>query len=83
MEEDYKFYQNKKCKYFPCHDNINKDKFNCMFCYCPLYPYDDCGGNYEILDNGWKDCSNCTIPHQGKKGYDYIVKKLKEKQPNE
>jgi len=28
-----------------------------------------------MLDNGWKDCSNCTIPHFN---YDYIVSKLRE-----
>lgn len=39
---------------------------------------DKCGGNYKILPNGIKDCSNCTIPHS-EKGYDYIMEKLNEK----
>lgn len=76
LENSYKFFQNKECEYFPCHkvvdDNLNG--FNCLFCYCPLSPFGDCGGSYTILDNGWKDCSNCLIPHFN---YDYIVEKLR------
>lgn len=33
----------------------------------------DCGGDYTILDNGWKDCSKCTLPHYD---YDYVIYKL-------
>ena len=40
-----------------------KDDIYCMFCYCPLYDEFDCGGDYIILDNGVKDCSNCIRPH--------------------
>jgi len=75
--DNYKFCQNKDCEFFPCHDGIAEDAFNCTFCFCPLYTFDDCGGNYEILDNGIKDCSNCKIPHK-KENYDYIVNKLTE-----
>ena len=52
----------------------NVEDFNCMFCYCPLYFLEDCGGNYSYI-NGIKDCSNCLIPHKPK-GYDYINKKI-------
>jgi len=38
----------------------------------------DCGGEYVILDNGWKDCSKCAIIHQ-EDGYEYVIGKLKEK----
>jgi Zn-finger protein len=49
-----------------------------MFCFCPLYHYKNCGGEYEILKkNGLKDCSNCLVPHSPD-GYEYIVKFLKE-----
>ena len=51
-------------------------KLNCLFCYCPLYTY-DCKGNYSILENGWKDCSKCLIPHS-ENGYEYIIKFIKE-----
>ena len=33
-------------------------------------------GDFQILDNGIKDCSLCTIPHE-KINYEYIVDKLK------
>ncbi|WP_353963176.1 cysteine-rich small domain-containing protein [Aequorivita marina] len=33
------------------------------FCYCPLYMLkDDCGGNFKYT-NGFKDCSDCKLPH--------------------
>ena len=73
--ESYKFFSNKKCEYFPCHKVENPENFNCMFCYCPLYFFGDkCGGNFEILHNGIKDCSNCMIPHS-LNAHDFIVNK--------
>ncbi len=76
-KEDYKFFQHKKCEYFPCHKTNDPDNFNCLFCYCPLYMLKDkCGGNF-IMNNGIKDCSNCLIPHSPG-GYDYIMSKMKE-----
>lgn len=74
MENSYRFYKNTSCEYFPCHEMKNVEDFNCMFCYCPLYFLEDCGGNYSYI-NGIKDCSNCLIPHKPK-GYDYINKKI-------
>lgn len=72
--EYYKFVQNRKCEYFPCHETTDPDRFNCLFCYCPLYLLkEDCGGHFSY-DNEWgiKDCSGCMIPH-GRGAYDYIV----------
>jgi Zn-finger protein len=43
-----------------------------------LYGYDDCGGDYQILENGIKDCSNCALPHK-EGGYDTIVAQLIKK----
>jgi Zn-finger protein len=75
MNKHSKFFTNKNCEYFPCHHNIPKDQFNCLFCYCPLYGLkDQCGGNFTYLDNGIKDCANCGIPHS-KKAYDFIMSK--------
>ena len=54
----------------------NYEEFNCMFCYCPLYLLEECGGNYEEK-NSVKDCSKCIIPHKPK-GYDYINNKIKK-----
>lgn len=70
----YKFFTNKECEYYPCH---NLENINCLFCFCPLYYIDNCGGNYTVLDNGLKNCSKCKIPHS-ENGYDYIIKKIKE-----
>lgn len=76
MKNNYKFFSNKSCEYFPCHKVNDEDKFNCLFCYCPLYFLEDCGGNNKIV-YGIKDCTNCMIPHSPN-GYDYIVKKIIE-----
>ncbi|MEG0292249.1 MAG: cysteine-rich small domain-containing protein [Anaerovoracaceae bacterium] len=73
--ENYKFFNNNKCEYFPCHNVKEKEKFNCLFCFCPLYALGDkCGGNFKFMENGTKDCSNCLIPHT-EGSYDYIMKK--------
>lgn len=76
MENSHKFYRNIACKYFPCHKVENEEEFNCMFCYCPLYFLEECGGNY-IINRGIKSCLNCILPHRPN-GYDYINKKLLE-----
>jgi len=76
MKNSSSFFCNEACEYFPCHKGINsRNNFNCLFCYCPLYEKDDCGGNYVILSNGIKDCSNCLIPHKAE-NYAYILKKV-------
>lgn len=72
----YKFNQNKQCEYFPCHKGIDKDDFNCLFCYCPLYMLENkCGGDFKVT-KGVKDCSGCTKPHQ-KDGFDFVMSKMK------
>lgn len=76
MSNNYKFFRNNKCEYFPCHKVKNNEKFNCLFCYCPLYFLKQCGGNGKLVD-GVKDCSACIIPHC-ENGYDYVVNKIKE-----
>jgi Zn-finger protein len=78
MTKKYTFFQNTACEFFPCHKNIAVEDFNCMFCYCPLYCFKDCGGSYTLLENKIKDCSNCDYPHH-KKNYNQIIKILKER----
>ncbi|MCM1467844.1 MAG: cysteine-rich small domain-containing protein [Alistipes sp.] len=74
--ENYKFFQNRSCEYFPCH-NLPEDELNCLFCYCPLYCLGkECGGDFEYTKNGIKSCMNCTKPH-GKDGYEHIMGKMK------
>lgn len=84
IENSYKYYKNLDCKYFPCHRVETTEIFNCMFCYCPLYFLDECGGNYKLSFH-IKDCTDCTIPHLDK-GYEYINNKIieanKEKKSN-
>ena len=56
MAENYKFFQNTKCEYFPCHETDKLEDFNCLFCFCPLYMLkDECGGNFKYSKNV-KDC---------------------------
>ncbi|PXY02157.1 metal-binding protein [Marinifilum breve] len=76
MSENYKFVQNTKCEYFPCHKVKNESEFNCLFCFCPLYMLGDkCGGNFSYTENGIKNCSECTLPHS-KNGYDHVMSKM-------
>jgi Zn-finger protein len=70
--ENYKFFQNLECEYFPCHKGADRESFNCLFCFCPLYALGDkCGGNFTYTDSGIKDCSSCLRPHR-KENYDAI-----------
>lgn len=81
MFAPHRFHCNSECQYFPCHNTgMDLKQFNCMFCYCPLYPMLDCGGSYGIVEHGnykMKDCSACIIPHTPQ-GYDYIQRKIAE-----
>lgn len=78
MKNSHAFFRNAQCEYFPCHQVNNDENFNCLFCYCPLYHLENCGGNSKMLENGIKDCSNCIVPHKAE-NYDYIVKKMSTK----
>ena len=78
MEQSYRFFENKECKYFPCHKGL--EEFNCLFCQWPKYPIKDCPGNPQFVEKKGKNikvCTNCTFPHQPE-NYDRIVKILKE-----
>lgn len=70
---NFSYFCNRDCEYFPCHAMPENGDFNCLFCYCPLYALGaDCGGNFEYLSNGVKDCSACLLPHM-REGYGYIT----------
>ena len=84
-ENSYRYFKNEQCKYFPCHDLAQCSQsgaFNCLFCYCPLNPYEDCPGNpkYITAKNGKriKSCEDCTFPHKPE-NYDKVVAFLAEK----
>ncbi len=73
--ENFKFFTNRDCEFFPCHKVEDESKFNCLFCYCPLYALgDQCGGNFRYMEDDTKDCSQCLAPH-GANSYDYIISK--------
>jgi Zn-finger protein len=73
--ENYKYFQNKSCEFFPCHPDADPENFNCLFCFCPFYAKGrECGGNF-IYINGIKDCTGCRAPHL-RENYDFIISEL-------
>ncbi|MCR5468380.1 MAG: cysteine-rich small domain-containing protein [Lachnospiraceae bacterium] len=80
MKNSSRFFCNRECEYFPCHPTKDTEDFNCMFCFCPLYRFDDCPGNKKYIMTGdgkkIKDCSECLFPHR-EKNYDAIMERLK------
>lgn len=69
MRDGSSFFRNVSCEYFPCHEGIDEQRFNCLFCYCPLYALGPrCGGDYTYTTTGIKDCSSCTRLHDGDEG---------------
>ncbi|MEE1077441.1 MAG: GNAT family N-acetyltransferase [Agathobacter sp.] len=80
FKNSHRFFENKECKYFPCHKGI-KD-FNCLFCYCPLYGEEKCIGNPKYINEDGKrrkDCSECAFPHRPE-NYDKIVEWLSKRE---
>ena len=77
-EKKSSFFSHKECEAFPCHATDDKDNFNCLFCFCPLYMFGrQCGGNFTHTLCGIMDCTNCMIPHE-RDSYGYVIQKLKE-----
>jgi Zn-finger protein len=78
MENSYRFFENRDCKYFPCHKGLQD--FNCLFCYCPLYTREHCPGNpeYRNREDGTrlKVCTNCNFVHKPE-NYDIVIQFLK------
>ena len=75
-KKHYAFFAHRQCEYYPCHAGADPDRFNCLFCYCPLYPLGaQCGGNYTLLPGGVKDCSGCLVPHLPQ-NYEAVVARL-------
>ena len=47
------FFTNGACPYFPCHEGVDPERFNCLFCYCPLYALGPrCGGAFTYTERG-------------------------------
>ena len=77
-ENSFKYFKNRACQYYPCHE---AEHINCLFCYCPLYPFADCPGDYTVIEKGdtkIKNCTDCMFPHEAK-NYGSIIRVLTEK----
>ncbi|MBQ3302295.1 MAG: cysteine-rich small domain-containing protein [Eggerthellaceae bacterium] len=78
-EHEYPFFTNRDCKYFPCHEGVPEDEFNCLFCYCPLYALGArCGGDFTYTSKGVKNCTPCSIPHRGDSGTPLVRARFSE-----
>ncbi len=65
MKNSSRFFCNKDCEYYPCHEGI--EEINCLFCYCPFYNRENCPGAPKYIEkNGIKkkSCMNCSFPHR-------------------
>ena len=72
----YDYFQNTQCPWFPCHAGADRENFNCLFCYCPLYCLGfRCGGSFRYTDDGIKDCSACLFPHR-RENYGAVCQRL-------
>ncbi len=77
-ERHYAFMQNRDCEYFPCHEGIPEEDFNCLFCYCPLYTLGRaCGGNAVYTEDAVKSCAGCSFPHR-RENYDAVIARFPE-----
>ena len=75
---DERFFQNRACKFFPCHSGVAEADFNCLFCYCPLYALgDSCGGRFRYTEAGVKSCLDCDFPHR-RENYDRLLARWPE-----
>ena len=80
MEENlhHRFFQNRQCRYFPCHSGVGEADFNCLFCYCPLYTLGKkCGGNCTYTEKGIKSCKDCSFPHRSE-NYERVTGRFEE-----
>lgn len=78
LENGSDYFENRSCSYYPCHKG--DEHINCLFCYCPMYTFDNCLGNPSYKDKNGKRikvCTNCSFPHQ-RENYGKIMKFLSE-----
>lgn len=78
MTNSQAWFSNVECGFYPCHRELMEQ--NCLFCFCPLYWFDDCGGTYTRTEKGVKDCSGCIRPHRID-GYDEILREIRKRMP--
>ncbi|MBQ9550542.1 MAG: metal-binding protein [Lachnospiraceae bacterium] len=76
----FKYFENRECRYYPCHDMPGDKGVNCLFCYCPLFHLNDCPGEYHYIEkNGRirKSCVDCSYIHD-EDNYREILKLLRD-----
>ncbi|MCD8124070.1 MAG: cysteine-rich small domain-containing protein [Lachnospiraceae bacterium] len=77
MDNSYRFFANRDCKYYPCHEGI--EELNCLFCYCPFYLRTQCPGKPTFVETEKgivKDCTGCCFPHRPE-NYEVILEWLR------
>lgn len=77
MNNSSKFFANRECEHYPCHQCA--EDINCLFCFCPLYSMTNCPGQYKMIEkNGKKikSCIDCSFPHRAE-NYDKIMQVIK------
>ena len=77
MDNSDRFFANRSCRFYPCHEGI--EELNCLFCYCPLYHMEDCPGDPVFKETGGgrlKVCTDCTFPHRAG-NYDAVTEILR------
>ncbi len=77
MVNSYRFFENRECRYYPCHEDLKE--LNCLFCYCPLYNRENCPGNPQYTEKAGKRikvCAGCTFPHKPE-NYEAVMELLK------
>ena len=77
MKNSYKFFANRDCQYYPCHEGL--DDMNCLFCYCPFFLSETCPGKPTYWEKDGaiiKDCSACVFPHLPE-NYDRVIDGLR------
>ena len=78
MDNSYKYFENRDCKYYPCHEGI--EELNCLFCYCPFYRLENCPGDPSFREKEGKRikiCTGCTFPHRAE-NYDRIIEIIRD-----
>ena len=71
--KNHAYFSHRDCEFFPCHPGADREDFNCLFCFCPLYPLgESCGGDYTFTPEGVKDCTGCLFPHR-RENYDAVI----------
>lgn len=78
MENSSRFFANKECSYYPCHEGL--EECNCLFCYCPMYRIKNCPGKPSWKEKDGvqiKVCTNCNFPHKPE-NYDIVLEVLRK-----